>query len=360
MAAELNRKNDYSLRIMRIFACFMVVLLHTSADWGGRAETTISWRVLNFYDSLSRCCVPVFFMISGALFLSREKISLKWLWRKKILRLVILYILFLVFYAVTETGIHKAIKDPSLLWEAIQNPSAHLWFIRAILPVYALSPIIHQWVQAADRETIRYYLLLFFLFGVLFETIDTFAYDSPKLKEFLDMYFRFDMVGYIGYFILGYYLYRFYPCRKQNSAKCFLLFIGTAVFSAAFNAWYCREVYGRPLGFLYGYFCVTTFFEAVFFFLAVRSAFPEESEAYQPKTRKVVSGISKGTLYIYLIHIFVKVRLAMYCGLKVGFAGEGFSMLWQVPLLSLIYFMVSLPPAFFLLWIEKVMTKGRS
>lgn len=60
---------------LRSIACFAVVVLHVSGgqEWFSAKEVSFEWTIFNLYDSLVRWCVPIFIMISGALFLNPEK-----------------------------------------------------------------------------------------------------------------------------------------------------------------------------------------------------------------------------------------------------------------------------------------------
>ncbi|NLV90708.1 MAG: acyltransferase family protein, partial [Tenericutes bacterium] len=63
-------KRKLYMDVIRIVAIFAVVLLHVAADnFYVFKYTSFEWQVLNVYDSLVRFCVPLFFMISGVLFL---------------------------------------------------------------------------------------------------------------------------------------------------------------------------------------------------------------------------------------------------------------------------------------------------
>ncbi len=63
---------------LRVFATAAVILLHVAAfNWLSTDVNGYDWKVFNFYDSIVRWGVPVFVMISGALFLGRDDISIK-------------------------------------------------------------------------------------------------------------------------------------------------------------------------------------------------------------------------------------------------------------------------------------------
>ena len=64
--------------LLRILCCFSVILIHVSAIvWYDYEMKSFDWQISTFYDTLVRFCVPVFYMISGMLFLSRKSIDIK-------------------------------------------------------------------------------------------------------------------------------------------------------------------------------------------------------------------------------------------------------------------------------------------
>ncbi|HZN48329.1 MAG TPA: acyltransferase family protein, partial [Ramlibacter sp.] len=63
---------DRRIALLRVIACFMVIQLHVSAELFHRFAKQ-GWWAGNFYDSLVRACVPLFFMIAGATLLRRDE-----------------------------------------------------------------------------------------------------------------------------------------------------------------------------------------------------------------------------------------------------------------------------------------------
>lgn len=58
---------------LKIIATFAVVVIHTVAKkWYSAGVESTEWQILNLYDSLSRWAVPIFVMVSGALFLDEK------------------------------------------------------------------------------------------------------------------------------------------------------------------------------------------------------------------------------------------------------------------------------------------------
>ena len=86
MTTDQNRA--YYLDVLRIIATLAVIMLHVSAqNWDTVDVHSFAWHVFNFFDSLVRWAVPVFIMISGAVFLDNDRpLSIQKLYRKNILR----------------------------------------------------------------------------------------------------------------------------------------------------------------------------------------------------------------------------------------------------------------------------------
>ncbi|ALJ04596.1 hypothetical protein APS56_05335 [Pseudalgibacter alginicilyticus] len=63
---KINQR-QFGLSFLRILATFSVIFIHVSVPLVVKFGkiSTIDWHVANFFDSMSRYAVPMFFMISG-------------------------------------------------------------------------------------------------------------------------------------------------------------------------------------------------------------------------------------------------------------------------------------------------------
>lgn len=331
------KKRDYSLDILRILACLMVVGIHTSVEgWYNVSPRTYNWTVVNFYDTVCRPAVPLFVMISGCLFLHRERIGLKQLWLRHILRLLIVYVVWVVFYAVMNNGIHKAVADPALIWSEITgpNPMFHLWYLRMILNLYAVAPLLWYLVRNLDGRYIRYYLILFLIFGIMRRTLSDLPFLPHWVYEQMNLFIDMDLVGYSGYFLLGYWLSSQNAGRRFSSKTLLCVYILTVLLAAGLNqmiAW----ADDWPTQALYGNFSLPVAVEAVCLFLLVRRKF----SGLQLKT--VASAwlvrVSETTFFVYLVHPFVQQRLQLYLNLHT----TNYNLLFSVPLTVLLIFALS-------------------
>ena len=93
--------------MIRIIACFCVVVIHV-AGYGMEIKDphTTDWMIRNLVVSMVRCAVPIFFMLSGILFMEK-KLSIFELYRKYAARIVIAWISWSFLYALIDCVAYK-------------------------------------------------------------------------------------------------------------------------------------------------------------------------------------------------------------------------------------------------------------
>ena len=88
------------LDLCRILGCLMVLVIHAGAEVYQRCPIdNPDFALLNFISTAVRSGVPIFFMLSGALILSREQMDVKKLLRNHVLYLVGIFLLWSFAYA---------------------------------------------------------------------------------------------------------------------------------------------------------------------------------------------------------------------------------------------------------------------
>ena len=205
------------LDYLRVFACFLVIVVHVP-----ELSESVYEKI---YTYSSRIAVPLFFMISGYLTLPFDP-SLKNLFKNRLPRLFFPFLTWSIIYAFLpsffgdsdfNTAIHRFIGIPIAL------TASHLWYMYAIIGLYIFAPIISPWLNSASRRQILFYLIIWML-TLTFPYIinDT---TGIKMDEWNSIFTFYYFTGYLGYFILGFYLKKF-PV-KLNKWKYKLFFTGT-------------------------------------------------------------------------------------------------------------------------------------
>ena len=161
------------LDLLRLLATLAVIMLHVSCMAIEVSTNHISNSIGLAYDSLCRWCVPVFVMISGSLFLNKEKqITIMSLYKKYILRIIVAFVSWTAIYIwVFEPFLHiiKHIPfSPSSFMDALRDPLTpgfHMWFLPMIIMLYIFLPFFKLVVN--DEKLSNYFLLLWFVWACL-------------------------------------------------------------------------------------------------------------------------------------------------------------------------------------------------
>ena len=332
-AATLNNKTNRVVFFdyLRVAATFAVILAHVSAlNWDSVDVNSFEWRVFNFYDSFARWGAAVFIMISGALFLNKE-ISMKKIYSKNILRMLIAFIVWSIIYSFFVTGT----KTQKVL--AILQGHYHMWFILMIIGLYMCLPFIKPLVQNSNR--MKYYLLLWFVFAFVIHEAVILVQDFGSgfitqaaiaaNKSVTNMNMNI-VLGYVGYFILGYYLSQITLQRKHRLIIYVLGLVGVALTAGLClivslrTQTYCSNYYDR--------FTVNVFFEvlAVYTWFKYRKYGNERLNAFVQK-------LSKYSFGAYLIHALVIEQFNKL----LGFNTLLFNPVFSVICISVVVFVVS-------------------
>lgn len=295
---------------LRVFAALAVMILHISAqNWYSTDVNQIEWQTFNFFDSIVRWGVPVFFMISGSLFLTNE-VPIKRLYLKYILRMVVAFCFWSVIYALFA-DLDKAQR----ILVTIQG-HYHMWFILTIIGLYICVPLIKPIVSNDDR--IRYFLMLSLLFTFIIPQTITLINDFGRgffinginaVKSDVDNMNLHFVIGYVGYFILGYYMNRVDLTRRQRVIIYILGILGFAFTVMADLAValktqaYCSHYYSA--------FTLNVLFEAV----AVFTWFKYRKYNHQ-RLNAAAQKLSRYSFGAYLVHALIIEQLNFRLGIN--------------------------------------------
>ena len=138
----------YYFDILRIVSSFFVVLIHVSAKYYANSNiNSNNWKIAYYYNGVSRFGVPVFLMISGALFLSRE-VSFSKILKKYIGRLLTKLIFWSFIYSIYITNL--SIKNIQILIINFVLGNYHFWFIMVIIELYLITPFLREIIKKED------------------------------------------------------------------------------------------------------------------------------------------------------------------------------------------------------------------
>ena len=214
MKQKINQRVIY-LDLLRVVATFAVILLHVSAGDFLSLSFSGDWYIALVYDSLVRWSVPVFVMISGALLLNPNKeITYQDILKKRVPRLLLAYVFWALLYVLYGFALRgfDGFTIRRLFRGAIVTPSVHLWFLPMLMGVYLLIPMLRKIAQ--DNRLMRYALIIWivFVFVSFFQFVEAFK----LVKHFYSLFRMNSIVGFSGYFLLGYFLFQYDFSKRQR------------------------------------------------------------------------------------------------------------------------------------------------
>ena len=196
-------QRNYSIDILRILACFAVVMAHVIGVpimKHSALPGTFDYNLCLFLIGVRRWGVPIFLMITGFFMLDPAKeVSLKKLYTKNTLRIFTALIFWSFVYALV---LHKPFYP-------LGSQETHFWYLGMIIGVYVAVPILRLIV--ANPQFMKYLVIAWFCMSLY-----------SFLGSFLTMPFDLQEVpfaSYPGYCVLGYYvkyLSTLTPAEKPN------------------------------------------------------------------------------------------------------------------------------------------------
>lgn len=279
---------------LKVFALISIVLVHSSGHYTD--IDNINWEVANIYHSIGRAGVPLFFIISGALILSKIKISYLETINKTFYRIILpliiwslIYIIYKKIFIDTDINIFKHI-----IASFFRPESGHLWFMYTIAGMYLLYPIL----QDIERSKYKYIFILW-VFSVSLIPFIHLLFTNENIQ------FKRNMFVYLGFPILGYLLLK---AKIQKKMIITLLTILTLLLSLYLIIYLNQQ-------FSIQYKEYTTYFHyninfliliyTISIFILFKLLFNSSKKQKISFFYKSILFLSKYSLGIYLIHIII-------------------------------------------------------
>lgn len=203
---------NLDIELMRIIACFFVIFNHTGRDgfflFSLQEKQSIEFWLYLLVSIFCKFSVPLFFAISGALLLQREPEPLSILWRKRVLKIFLLLIVWSFIYYLIEVylGRQKLGIDIFFYRFYTTNWNDALWYLYAYIPMLMALSLLQRLVKSLTNKEFLYMFALVFAFSSL---LPTYQYLLWHGKINLYHHFRLNWLSsaIVIYPCLGYFLY---------------------------------------------------------------------------------------------------------------------------------------------------------
>ena len=292
---------------LRVLATISVITQHLSANILSSFGTNISsdWWMASIFDGLTRFCVPMFLMLSGALLLHKEY-RLKDFLGNKFSRIVLPFLFWSFIYIGFEIN-SRANNAHIPFYEVIKislsmlrtGSSFHLWYIYVIIGIYLFLPILGKWIRNSTENEILYFIAVWLIVIFFNQPYIAVMEIKPNIET---VYFS----GFIGYIVIGYYL----SIKKWNNPATatmigFILFLFGNVITILGYFYFTKN--GGNNNIFYDYLSINVIMVAVGMFIMFKN---RASTVGTPN--RIVKFIGKYSYGIYLVHILVISETAKY------------------------------------------------
>ncbi len=332
----MEKKRILYFDILRIFAVSAVIFIHVAAQkWYSVKVGSFEWIVFDVYDSVMRWAVPSFVMISGALFLSRDR-GIKYIFKNHFLRMITAFCFWSAVYIGTDIWLGGKYTHDNGITQFIKG-HYHLWYIFVIAGIYLLVPLLKK-ITESEKLT-KYLLILSFAFSIVVPTL------SSSLSFLNEIWYgrlrmltsNADMVmlrGYIFYFVLGFYLKNKDFSKIQRRIIYALGILGAACTIAL--SIHTSLYRNKSMTAFLDNFMLNNFLESLGIFVFFK--YNAGKKEISLKKEKIILKLSKYSFGIYLCH-----PIALeFMQKKLEFTTLSLNPLISVPLIFAITFAVSL------------------
>ena len=265
--------------------------------------------------------VPLFFMVNGGILLNRNYVL-----KNHVIKIAIFFILLIIWASITlllespKYGDHYSIKEfITVIYKLKERRIAHLWFLKALIYVYLLFPIIKALFDKNDKELLIYLLAisLLFCFGSTFLNtlviILGYLYKGHSMMIQTHSYFVWinpfsaDYPFTLTYFIIGGLLAKYID--KIHLKRRLLVII---IILALLLLFFYGIIKFRTTGIYFD--TVWSGYDSIMILISSIAAFIicAKTTINNNRIKKCISLIGSNTLGIYFIHCIISVWISQY------------------------------------------------
>ena len=323
-------KREYSFDILRVISMFMVVVIHVSNVYSRNYGTisNLSYLFSLIFNTICRISVPIFLMISGALLLDKKYNKVKF--KKRISKYIMLIAAWDVIYLIWEF-FYLGITYNNIYILLIKPLRAHLWFLYTILVLYLAQPLAKKILEKASKN-MKITLFIGWIFIAICSYINSFF--ASIISIFI----------YLGYFILGKYLYNFIQNTiNKNNKRRFIKkinILGTILIIICFCIsiilnYYFSLKYNMFYNAFFAYRSPFIMISSILFFIIV------VLNLSNVKENKLIILLSNISLGVYLIH-------GIFLDIVKTFFNNNLNSSIGIPIYSIIIFICSVVSVYYL------------
>ena len=300
--AALHSRQETELDLLRILAALGVIVMHLAPVKTPEGAGGLALALHHVLPAAVTWCVPCFVMISGRFLLDPERpLPLRKLFGKYLKRLLIAFAVWSPAYLLFDMATAGARFSLRGFVSLFLTGYFHMWYFFLLAGLYLIAPVMRR--IAEDRRTSVYFLLLFFAMDFLVEYGRYLPAVGWSIGNALDYAHLHLVLGYSGYFLLGYVLYRAQEEISPRAERAvYLAGLLCLLFTCLAGLW-LKAPEGEGQGFFQLYRKPNVVIEsaALYLFFLKRVS----RCRFSPRVSAGLTGSARLGLGVYMVHVMV-------------------------------------------------------
>ena len=297
------------MEILRIIAVVFVIFNHTGKS--GYMYFTqcdpagFSYWACMFFSAFCKFSVPLFFMISGMMLLGKEE-PVSVVWKKRILKYVIILLLFSVLDYSFNTVLYGekfSVREFFVLLysKGVIEP---LWFLYVYIAFLMMLPFLRKMAQHMAAREFNYLVVLQIIFGGLISIADFIIFKGEVSIN--GILLPANLIGItVFYPLIGYYLgNKLNEVTPKMLRISFVLFLTGMILTMLITDYRLRLTGETSADKVETFYFSLMAFEVIFIFLLVRKLF--EKRTLPSAVQKPVILLGGSVFGIYLLENIVR------------------------------------------------------
>lgn len=301
---ENTQTRNVNIDLLRTICSICIVIMHIIdfyiLDYNSVGEEF--WTFINLFESIIRFAVPIFFMVSGALLIKNFKEGSITFYKKRFTSIIAPYIIISIFYSFGNQILKTKTISLKILFSNVLNFDAHyhLRFFGPLITIYLLVPLIRKTIKFLEANNKQFilntYLIIWFICGITLPFI-------INIINFTSIKYTIDILGYLGYFILGYVLNSYFKEKLNLKYKLAIpTYFLAIIITFIGNYLYLNKETGTYNNYFINPMSLNIFIASASIFIY----FTNKSFNFNISFSNIVRRIGMSNLYIYLFHpIFI-------------------------------------------------------